>query len=142
MSTILRRPADLCEVMDVRGADFWLPLAEFMDEFYLAHDDKCAQQDMIDAEPRLLGVPQADGFIAAVAEHLALRWGLEVPTWTSNPERDGPVLPMFRPDISTMRNQYLVESPYAFRKRNIFTGREPLQRARWPKDEPRIQPLY
>ncbi|NTF18089.1 hypothetical protein G6L37_06700 [Agrobacterium rubi] len=136
------RPVSLAEVIDATRSEIWIPLAEFMDEFYMLHGDNAGQQGMIDDEPHVIGDETVDAYIAAVAEHLALRWGLSVPEWVNSEERAGPSEPFFRPDTPTMRGQYLVESPFPFKKRNIFTNREPLQRARWPQSEAKIEPLF
>lgn len=137
------RPRRLAEVIRASNqSEIGMPLAEFMDEFYMLHGDRAGQQAMIDDEPDLSGDETIDAYVAAAAEHLALRWGLAVPAWVDTPERDGPSNPFFHPATATMRDQYLIELPYPFKKRNIFTNREPLQRARWPINEPRIAALF
>lgn len=136
------RPESLVEVVDAGRSSIWMPLAEFMDEFYMRHGLLDDQQAMIDDEPALTDDPVVDGFIAAVAEHLALRWGLETPRWTGHPQRLGPDLPYFHIDSPATRGQYLIESPYPFKRRNIFINREPLQRARWPKGESKTPALF
>jgi hypothetical protein len=116
-------------------------LDEFLDEFYLADTDLKTQQGMIDQAPEVTGDAFVDAYYAAAGEHLALRWGLGVPAWTLELERAGSDHPAFVPNIATIKPILLVEAPYAFRRRNIFTGREPLQRARWPLREEKVQPL-
>lgn len=119
-----------------------MALDEFMDEFYMAHGDQLAQQAMINEEPTLTGDLYIDTYVAAVADHLARRWDLEIPAWQdARPERMGFDNPVFEPDLPRLRGIYIMESPYAFRRRNIFTSREPLQRARWPKDVPIVEQL-
>ncbi|MCS4089171.1 hypothetical protein [Rhizobium sp. BK176] len=128
------RPRSLAEVVDVGGAEYALPLDEFLDEFYTEYPDRDAMQAMISASPAYLGNEFADSYIGAVGEHLALRWDLEVPDWTCDARRSGGRTPRFVPDMPSLRPILLVEAPYAFRRRNIFTGEEPLQRARWPRE--------
>jgi hypothetical protein len=123
------------------GVNYSLWLDEFLDEFYLAYPNHKTMQSMIVREPPLLHDLAADSYIGAVGEHLALRWGLEVPDWTYIPERAGDKHPRFVPDLPTLRAILLVESPYAFRRRNIFTSEEPLQRARWPRDVEIFEPM-
>lgn len=137
----MARPQSLFEVVESEG-DFRLALDEFMDEFYMAHGDPFAQQAMIDPEPPLTGDAFIDSYIAAVADHLARRWDLDIPSWQdARPERMGFDDPVFDPDFPRCHGIFLIESPYAFRRRNIFTNREPLQRARWPRDVPVVEQL-
>jgi hypothetical protein len=49
--------------------------------------------------------------------------------------------PIFLPDSRALRNVLIVESPPAFQSRLIFTGVEPLDRARVPTDLPRAARL-
>jgi hypothetical protein len=67
-----------------------------------------------------------------VSEHLARRWGLQIPAWSEAPEREV-AEPRF---VGTMSNGLsgllLVESPIAFRRRRILNEAEPLRRPRMP----------
>ena len=110
---------------------FGRALSEFLDRFYLA--SPAQRQAMLDPAPRLTGDSARDALLGAVAEHLALRWRLDPPTWTEHPAR---FLrrPLFLDNgLTGMRATYLVESPTAFRRRFIFTEAEPLRRARFPR---------
>src|SRR5580704_230573 len=81
----MARPQSLAEVAAVARAnrsDFAMALDEFVDEFYLDHPDKAAQQVRLDPFPEPVGDPLADAWIGAAGEHLALRWGLRAPDWT------------------------------------------------------------
>ncbi len=118
-----------------------VPLYEFLDEFYLSHPNKGEQAAMIADAPDLVGDEFIDGYFAAVGEHLARRWGLQVPPWVFEECRTGPIKPAFVPDEKPLWPIYLVESPYSFRSRNIFTNQEPLRRARWPVEEATIEPM-
>lgn len=135
------RPQSLARAAAVPADDRWCALNECMDEFYLADRDVRTQQTMIDQAPEVTGDPFIDAFYAATAEHLALRWKLDVPIWSYEPKRMGSDRPTFMPNTPAIWPMLLVASPYAFRRRNIFTGREPLQRARWPSRETKVQPL-
>jgi hypothetical protein len=135
------RPTSLSEAIRIGGVEFALPLDEFLDEFYEAYPDREVMQDMINASPQLTGDVFVDSYVGAVGEHLALRWDLEVPLWVESPERGGTSRPQFVPDMPSLRPILLVESPYAFRRRNIFTGGEPLQRARWPREVAVYEPI-
>lgn len=135
------RPTSLSEAIQIGGLEFALPLDEFLDEFYEAYPDRATMRDMIDEAPPITGDHFTDSYVGAVGEHLAMRWGLDVPEWVHDQERSGTRHPQFVPDMSSLRAILLVESPYAFRRRNIFTSEEPLQRARWPRDVKVYEPI-
>jgi hypothetical protein len=138
----MHRPQTLAEVACIlrsNPSDFAMPLDEFCDEFYLDHPNKAAQQRRIDPIPDPTGDPLADAWIGAVGEHLALRWGLQVPAWTRRAVHFAIEDPHFAPAAKAMRGVVIVESPPAFRSRLIFTRAEPLARARFPRDVPRAQ---
>jgi len=139
---VMFRPQSLADVAR-RGREdpsrFYVALSEFADEFYLDHPDKIAQQQRIDPVPEPVGEPLQDALIGAVGEHLAQRWGLRVPDWTRRPVHFALEEPHFMPDSRALRGALIVESPPAFRSRLIFTGVEPLDRARFPKDVARAR---
>jgi hypothetical protein len=138
----MQRPQSLADVARrAREApsEFHIALNEFADEFYLDHPDKAAQQRRIDPIPDIVGEPLIDTMIGAVGEHLAQRWGLLVPDWTQRHEHFALEKPHFMPDSRALRGVLIIESPPAFRSRLIFTGAEPLDRARFPKDVPRAK---
>jgi hypothetical protein len=131
----MSRPQTLDEVARIARAhpsDFAIALDELVDEFYLDHPDKAAQQRRLDPIPDAVGDPLIDAWIGAVGEHLAQRWGLRVPPWTQRPEHVALETPVFHPDSRALRGILLVESPPAFRSRLLFTRVEPLARARFP----------
>jgi hypothetical protein len=130
------RPRSLAEVSDRHraGQDFSVALREFLDEFYLANRDE--RQTMLEVEPAVIGDARKDAYLGAVAEHLAQRWNLDrIPKWTLGAVRflDWPWFdePFNSPKL---RMILLMESPVAFRRRQIFTEAEPLRRARMPRD--------
>jgi hypothetical protein len=131
----MARPQTLAKVAQIaraRAADLAMALDEFVDEFYLDHPDKAAQQHRLDAVPELVGDARIDAWIGAAGEHLAQRWGLRVPAWTQRPEHFALEDPVFMPDSRALRGVLIVESPPAFRSRLLFTRAEPLARARFP----------
>ena len=127
------RPASLAEVAKRTAADPDWPhhLDEFLDTFYGADGDVSRQSEMIADAPGLLGRPETDAFIGGAGEHLARRWGLDIPAWVHEPERYL-ATPMFYPDRAGFRSYLRAVSPVAFRTRLIYTGPDPLQRARFP----------
>ena len=136
------RPQTLAEVAcRARQAqsEFAMALDEFVDEFYLDHPDKAAQQRRIDPVPQPVGDPLIDAWIGAAGEHLAQRWGLRVPAWCYRPEHNALKEPHFYPPSRALRGILIVESPPAFRSWLLFTRVEPLARARFPQGVPRAQ---
>ena len=115
------RPHSLAEVArrttDARTFEF--ELADFLHEFAFRGD-----ATMLVETPALLAerCPRGsiyDAYLAAVAVSLSSRLGLSSPTWTKEPAR---ILrePWFAVPGRHMRALLLVESPAAFRERNLF----------------------
>lgn len=127
------RPRSLVAVAErsAEDGDWNHHIREFLDAFYGADGDIERQSSMIAEEPLHLGHQQADAFIGGVGEHLARRWGLDMPGWVRD-DRRYLDLPMFVPNDPALRPYLIVVSPAAFRTRLIFTGPDPLQRARFP----------
>lgn len=127
----MRRPATLAEAVRrvSRGeARYDHALPEFLDEFYLNPDGR---QAMIEDDPEPVADRIRHAMIGAIAEHLALRWGLRVPAWSNDPSRFLK-RPYFDTPFEALKAMYLAQSPTAFRRRLIFTEAEPLRRARFP----------
>jgi len=138
----MARPQNLAEVAGISRAniaDFAMALDEFVDEFYLEHPDKAAQQRRLDPIPVPVGDALVDAWIGAAGEHLAQRWGLRVPAWCYRPEHNALEDPHFYPPSRALRGVLIVESPPAFRSRLLFTRVEPLARARFPQGVPRAK---
>ena len=131
--------ADVARIARKNASDLAMALDEFVDEFYLDHPDKAAQQRRLDAVPEPVGDPLVDAWIGAAGEHLAQRWGPSVPAWTQRPAHFALEEPCFLPASRALRGVVIVESPPAFRSRLIFTRAEPLARARFPNDVPRAK---
>ena len=127
------RPSTLAEVAErsVADPDWRHHLDEFLDTFYGADGDPARQAAMLAEAPRLLGDTRADAFLGGAGEHLARRWSLPIPRWVRS-ERRYLREAMFVPDRKGFRGYLLAVSPVAFRTRLIFTGPDPLQRARFP----------
>lgn len=109
-------------------------LREFLDEFY-AETDASVRYAMISDEPVLTGRATIDAYVAAVVEHLALRYDLQIPEWTLKPERFLKTA-FFPGGLESMKATWLMESPTAFRRRMIFVDLDPLYRPR--RKEPLI----
>ena len=94
-------------------SNFAMALDEFVDEFYLDHPDKAAQQARLDPIPEPVGDPLADAWIGAVGEHLALRWGLRTPDWTQRAAHFALEEPHFLPDGSAASSSSKAPRPSA-----------------------------
>lgn len=127
------RPATLVAVASRTAVDGnWSHhLNEFLDDFYAADLDLARQTAMIADAPVLLGKSCPDAILGGAGEHLARRWGLPVPRWVRHEARYLDRA-MYWPDAEGFRGYLLAVSPVAFRTRCIFTGPDPLQRARFP----------
>jgi hypothetical protein len=121
------RPATLEEVAvrTLGGEPFDPLLREFLDTFYGSNPDMMARA--INDTPARID-PVHDAYLAAVAEHLGLRFGLPVPQWVEEPHRFL-VKPFFAGGLETLKAILLVESPLAFRRRQIFVSANALSRA-------------
>lgn len=125
------RPKTLAEVArSVRRGDAFDPcLANFLDEFKFAPSVQA-----LEPEPELLA-PQfgelgqvQDAYLAATAEHLAWAHAMAAPGWVVKAERKLP-LPWFASKLAALRAVLLLESPAAFRSRNLFVSENALTRA-------------
>jgi hypothetical protein len=122
------RPATLAEVAirTLGGEPFDPLLREFLDTFYSSNSDMMARA-IKDPPPRT--DPLKDAYLAGVAEHLGLRFGLPVPPWVDEPHRFL-ATPFFAGGLETLKAILLVESPLAFRRRQIFVSANALSRPR------------
>jgi hypothetical protein len=125
------RPKSLAEVatLAAQGDSFDRCLANFLDEFYAGPNAAA-----LAAVPALLA-PQfgdtgrvQDAYLAATAEELARRFSLPLPTWTAGEERRLHQ-PYFATSLASLRAVLLLESPPAFRARNLFVSENALSRA-------------
>jgi hypothetical protein len=123
-----RRPVSLAEVASetLAGQRFDPLLREFLDDFYGAETQ--AKQAAIAEESAFIAAIQ-DAYLAAVAEHLALRFHLETPGWSEGPRRFLS-RPFFAGGLEGLKALLLVESPLAFRRRQIFVSADALSRPR------------
>ena len=124
------KPQTLAEVATQTGAgeSFDFVLRNFLDEFQARPDPA----RLIEEPARLAGVvvdgERHDAFLAATAETLAAMHVLDVPTWVW---KEGRKLcrPWFALPWSGLRRILLLESPAAFRSRNLFVSANALARA-------------
>ena len=125
------RPKTLVEVAEltINGDSFDRCLANFLDGFYAAPKAGA----LADAPPLLapgfgdLGRVQ-DAYLAATAEELARTCQLALPAWTAADTRKLH-RPWFASPLAALRTVLLLESPAAFRSRNLFISQNALTRA-------------
>lgn len=125
------RPKTLAEVaaLDAHGDSFDRCLANFLDEFYAGPNAAAlaAMPDLL--APRFGDIGRVqDAYLAATAEELARRFHLPPPDWTVGEDR---LLhrPWFATPLAALRAVLLLESPPAFRSRNLFVSENALSRA-------------
>ena len=125
------RPKTLAEVavLAAQGDSFDRCLANFLDEFYAAPTASALADS-----PGLLA-PQfgdtgrvQDAYLGATAEELARHFNFPSPSWAASPER-ALHKPWFATSLASLRAVLLLESPPAFRARNLFVSENALSRA-------------
>jgi hypothetical protein len=124
------RPKTLAEVaqMALDGDSFDRCLANFLDEFYAAPNAKALANIPPLLAPRLAEKGHVqDAYLAATAEELARVHELPVPPWTAAEARKLH-RPWFASPLSALRAVLLLESPAAFRERNLFVSEDALTR--------------
>ncbi len=108
--------------------NFYGYLREFLDSFYV-EQDKLRRIAMLTEEPPPLSDATENAYLAGVAEHLALRYGLGVPPWVHGPSRF--LKRAFFPSgLESLKAMLIAQSPAAFRRRLIFVELDPLYRPR------------
>lgn len=117
------RPYSLAEVARraMRGESFEYEIADFLHEFaYRGEIAMLAEPPALMCDPLEKGAVY-DAYLAAVAVSLAAILGQAAPVWTRHPTR---ILrqPWFASPGRHMRAMLLVESPAAFRERNLFVS--------------------
>ena len=124
------RPRSLAEVAELalKGESFDRCLAEFLDEFRAS-----PTAEALSAPPAFLAPSLGeqgrvqDGYLAATAEELARFCSLSCPAWTDDAKRSLH-RPWFASPLASLRAVLLLESPPAFRARNLFVSANALTR--------------
>ena len=107
--------------------DFSFGFRDFLDGFYENPQSSKLQDEPTRLTALLDDQGYADAYLAALAEHLAGQYRFPVPAWCRNPERSLKE-PAFAFKTPEGRMFLLVESPTAFRVRNIFISADGLIR--------------
>ena len=125
------RPKTLAEVAQLaaRGDSFDRCLANFLDEFYASPDAEALADPpvLLASESGRSGSVQ-DAYLAATAEELARAHHFPIPAWTVGEARQLHQ-PWFASPLAALRAILLLESPAAFRSRNLFISENALNRA-------------
>ena len=125
------RPKTLAEVAQLAAAgdSFDRCLANFLDAFYAAPDPKALADSPLLLAPELgeTGSVQ-DAYLAATAEELARAHRFSPPAWVTDDARKLHQ-PWFASPLAALRTVLLLESPAAFRSRNLFISENALTRA-------------
>jgi len=125
------RPKTLAEVAQLAadGNPFDPCLANFLDEFYAAPSAAALADEPVLLAPKLGERGQVqDAYLAATAEELACIRQFPVPLWTIAETRKLH-RPWFASSLAGLRAVLLLESPPAFRSRNLFISENALSRA-------------
>jgi len=124
------RPKTLAEVAQIvtDGDSFDRCLANFLDEFYAAPNLNAFMDEPMLLAPKFGEPGQVqDAYLAATAEELACSHKLQVPGWTGAETRKLH-RPWFASSLAGLRAVLLLESPPAFRSRNLFISENALSR--------------
>ncbi len=119
----LQRPQSLAEVArrTADGESFEFELSDFLHEFASRGTAAMLTEPPCELRAKYGMGDIQDAYLAAVAVYLAGRIGCAAPSWTHQPERTLP-RPWFASPGRHMRAVLLVESPAAFRERNLFVS--------------------
>jgi hypothetical protein len=125
------RPKTLAEVaqLTLDGESFDRCLANFLDEFYAAPNEGALAEAPVLLAPAFGEQGQVqDAYLAATAEELARARQFFAPAWIEAEVRKLH-RPWFASPLAALRAVLLLESPTAFRARNLFVSENALTRA-------------
>jgi hypothetical protein len=124
------RPKSLAEVarLALQGEPFDACLANFLDEFYASPNASAIVDEppVMAREEGDMGAMQ-DAYLAAVAEESSRKHFIVLPRWTAADNRHLR-RPWFASSLASLRAVLLLESPAAFRARNLFVSENALTR--------------
>ncbi len=108
------------------GEPFHLAVRELLDELALLQSDPQRERALAE-EPPATGDRRRDAYLAALAEHFALRFSVPRPPWTTEPSRFLDRF-HFESEVPGFRALAIAQSPAAFRRRGIFIAVGALER--------------
>ena len=124
-------PNTLWEVAELAasGESFDLCLRNFLDAFFANPSAACIEREPVRLAGMLLKMGSVeDAYLAATAEWLAWKYDLQPPAWAFDASRSLR-RPWFASQLASLRGLLLLESPAAFRSRNLFVSENALSRA-------------
>jgi hypothetical protein len=124
-------PKTLAQVseMTANGESFDLCLKNFLDDFYGKPTTEALQPEPLRLAPKNPKFGEIeDAYLAATAEWLAWKFALTPPAWAFDQTR-ALRRPWFASSLAGLRAVLLIESPAAFRSRNLFVSENALTRA-------------
>ena len=126
----MTRPGSLAEVArrSATRRELGYALPEFLDEFAAHPDPSSLTQEPELLRDRFEGGEVGDAYLAAVAVTLARSIGTAPPPWVWKDRRKLRE-PWFAHPGAALRATLLLESPAAFRERNLFVSHNALSRA-------------
>ena len=124
-------PKTLAEVAEcvANGESFDLSLRDFLDGFFAEPSAEVLAPEPLRLADKLphLGAVE-DAYLAATAEWLAWKFKFHPPRWAFDQARSLR-RPWFASQLASLRAVLLLESPAAFRSRNLFVSENALSRA-------------
>ncbi|HYT58705.1 MAG TPA: hypothetical protein VEL06_00940 [Haliangiales bacterium] len=123
------RPETLAEVAALTrsGESFDFALRNFLDEFQAQPDPARLRDEPLRLADAVAEGERHDAFLAAAAEALASERGFDTPAWAWDETRKLR-RPWFALPWKGVRAILLLESPAAFRSRNLFVSANALSR--------------
>jgi hypothetical protein len=124
------RPRTLFEVAELvrQGESFQLCLKDFLDGFYHRPSNEALAKEPLLMDGAVNDGKVYDAYLAATAETLAFTAHMNTPGWAYSEKRKLHH-PWFALELASMRALLLLESPAAFRSRNLFVSENALSRA-------------
>ena len=110
------------------GGEVSFAIRDFLDGFYETPDAAALADEPGMLDGKIPNGARLDAYFAAIAEHLCRMNGWRIPAWTCEPTRYLE-LPWFCMTSHAGRMLLLMDSPSAFRARNIFVSADALARA-------------
>jgi hypothetical protein len=110
------------------GVSFGTCLRDFLDAFRAQPSQAALDEEPIPLAGSVHEGDVYDAYLAATAEALACQAGLDTPAWTRGPGR-ALRRPWFAVPWAGLRAVLILESPAAFRSRNLFVSANALARA-------------
>lgn len=125
-----RRPESLAEVAhwSKTAENLSYNIRDFLDGFYADPKPARLETPPLSLRAALRDDGVADAYLGAIADHLAEKFGFECPPWALADDRRLKK-PRFSMNSHGGRMFVLIESPRAFRERNIFVSADALSRA-------------